>query len=69
MDFAENDLFYIQAKAKCKVYHWIKKCSCCTIHPVACYWQCLFFRQNVDGNANGLARAIVPPSRSLAEMK
>jgi len=31
------------------------------------YWQCLFFRQNAD--SNGLAGAIVPPVRSLAETK
>jgi len=30
-------------------------------------WQCLFFRQNADGN--GLAGAIVPPLWSLAETK
>jgi len=29
--------------------------------------QCLYYRQNADGN--GLAGAIVPPVRSLAETK
>jgi len=31
------------------------------------YWQCLFCRQNADGNR--LAGAIVSPVRSLAETK
>jgi len=45
------------------------QCMHCNVWMFAMFtnWQCLFCRQNANGN--GLAGAIVPPVRSLAETK